>query len=333
MFKYLGVMLSRTGSLLQHVDYVAQRAKISAIQTSDLIRDLSITNLARMRCYYSAFVHAQFYGLELIPFSRGFLDQMTLARNTFVRRVFRLPPGTPTDSFYILFPSLHPALICLRQRFSFYKRALRHDLCCVPDALFFDTTVLLNRSCGWFYESFQFYKEIRPEAQLAEFDFAWDVEALLSLMMDDCCYSFSFVRASTISSLSFFRHSRSVNGLNGFRREFSALPSAYQHIVLAFATNQLRWCFLSRASPVCPLCRRSSWFWEHFLSCPFLTPALCSRALDLRSHRDHIQSARWKVVFREIAHVLLVWSFVLQTDVSVLLNYDVDVFRCMLREI
>jgi hypothetical protein len=332
-FNYLGVFLSSTGSLSQHVEIVSSRAKVSAIRTSDLIHDLSISNLERLRCYFNAFVRAQFYGLELIPFSRGFLDKVVAARNTFVRRVFRLPPGSPSDLFYVLFSSVHPALLCLRQRFSFFKRASRHDLHCVPDAFFFDATVLLDRSCGWFYESFQFYKEICHDARLSDFDFVRDVGNLLSITADEDMYSFSFVRASRTNCMSFFRLFSSVNALRGFRHSLGTLPLSYQHVVLAFSSNQLRWCFLSYASLTCPLCRRQSWSWEHFFSCPFLAPSLSSRGLDFSLFRSHVQASRWKVVFREIAHVLLVWSFVLRTDASVSLKYDVDLFRCMMREI
>jgi hypothetical protein len=332
-FRYLGVVLTKTGSFTQHLDLIVSRALAAVHRTSDLILDLAITDLGRMRCYYSAFVRAQFYGLELIPFTHDFISRFQLARSVFMRRVFRLPPGTPSDLFYILFPSLRPALVCLRQRFSFYKRVLRHDLICVPDALLFDATVLMGRSCGWFYESFCFYREVYPNARVSEFDFERDVGAVLSLVNDEDAYSFLIARESRGSSLSFFREITSARGLESFRRDFSLLSSPYQHIVLCFASNQIRWCFLSYVCRTCPLCKSSSWYWEHFLRCPALVQTLSSRNLSFALFRAHIQSSRWKVVFREIAHVLLVWSFALNADPTVTLSYDTDVFRCMIRDI
>jgi hypothetical protein len=121
---------------------------------------------------------------------------------------------------------------------------------CVIDALLFDATVLMSRSCGWFYESFCFYREICPSVRLSDFDFERDVGGqLLSLVNDEVwrserngflctsltsynashvwliSYSFSFIQASQGSSLSFFRVVTSAQGIESFRREFSLLPS------------------------------------------------------------------------------------------------------------
>jgi hypothetical protein len=157
VFRYLGVVLSRTGSLATHVSSVAQRARVAAISTTTLVCDLNICDLSRMRCYFNAFVRAQWYGLDLLPYSSHLLDLIQSSRNLYLRRIFRLPPSTASDLFYLLFPSYHPALICLRQRHTFFRRALRHDLQCVWDSFVFDANFLLNRCCGWFYDSFCFY--------------------------------------------------------------------------------------------------------------------------------------------------------------------------------
>jgi hypothetical protein len=117
--------------------------------------------------------------------------------------MFSLPPGTPTELFYILFPSFHPSLLCLQRRLSFFKRALKHDLRSVPDSFLFDVS-LMSRSCGWFFESFQFYQTICPLARISNFDFATDVPAILALVQSEEQFSFSFLRASTGSCLSFF---------------------------------------------------------------------------------------------------------------------------------
>jgi hypothetical protein len=67
VFRYLGVVLTRTGSLAAHVDLITQRARVSAIRTASLIHDLDIHDLTRMHCYFNAFVRAQWYGIELLP--------------------------------------------------------------------------------------------------------------------------------------------------------------------------------------------------------------------------------------------------------------------------
>jgi hypothetical protein len=57
------------------------------------------------------------------------------------------------------------------------------------------------------------------------------------------------------------------------------------------------------------------------------------RALSIASFREKVVSSRWKLVFGDIAHILLIWSFVLKADPSIILSYDLDVFRCLLNEV
>jgi hypothetical protein len=168
-------------------------------------------------------------------------------------------------------------------------------------------------------------------AGLKDFD-CRDVENVLSLVSDEDCYSFSSVRANRMNRLS-FGHVRSVSGMVSFRQEFSALLPPYQHIVLSFVSNQLCWSFLASPSCKCPLCLLCSWDWEHFFTCSFLSPSLVSRGLESSWFRSPVHQSRWKLVFEDIANVLLVWSFALQTDAAVSLSYSVDDFRRMLREI
>jgi hypothetical protein len=61
-------------------------------------------------------------------------------------------------------------------------------------------------------------------------------------------------------------------------------------------------------------------------------PTLVSRGLSFVSFRQYVQAGRWKTVFKNIAHVLLVWSFALKDGHSFTLCYDMDVFRCMVRD-
>jgi hypothetical protein len=164
---------------------------------------------------------------------------------------------------------------------------------------------------------------------LSDFDFARDVEALLSLVHDEESYSFAFVRSSSASSLSFFKLFRSVNSTTSFQLELSRLQSHFQHVILCFCSGQMRWTFLSRPSSRCPLCDASSWSWEHFFLCPRMSLILQSRGLLLSRFRERVISARWKRIFSDIAHFLLVWSFALNDDPAFTLSYDVDVFHCL----
>lgn len=327
-FRYLGVLISRVGSLKGHLELVTQRAKVSAQKTVDLVTQLQITSLARQKCYFLSFVQAQFYGLELLPYSSGLTSNFEQVRNLFLRQLFKLPPGTPSDLFYVLWPSFHPTILCLKRRLSFFQRGLRHDLPCVTTALMCELS-LLPRQCGWFHDSFLFYRFLCSDRRAQDFDFATDVPALLELIRTEELYSFSHVRASTGATMSFFRQVRHVVGLQIFRDEFGRLPSPYQHIFLCFATSQMRWTFLATPRRFCPLCA-ASWQWEHFFSCSEMSGVLAARGLSVSKLRCDVIDSRWAAVFSDVAHLLIVWSFALNRDPNLVLSYDVDVFRDML---
>jgi hypothetical protein len=326
-FRYLGVVISKFGVLNQQVECVYQRAQVSALKTVSLMHQLSINSLHRHGVYFLSFVQAQFYGIELFSFSQQFLNQLECTRNLFMRNLFRLPPGTPSELFYVLWPSFTPAALCLSRRLSFFRRALSHDLECVTAAFLHDAS-LLARSHGWFYDSFLFYRSICSASRLEEFDFARDVSALLDLFSSRELFSFTFVRASTGPAMSFFRLIRHPDGLVKFRAQLSLLPNHHQHVILCFASSQMRWCFLATPRRVCPFCGQS-WHWDHFFTCASVFPVLASRNLSLTKTRSDIYSSNWQVVFSDIAHVLLVWSFSLNADPNFVLSYDTDVFRSL----
>ncbi len=102
-------------------------------------------------------------------------------RNMYLRTLFNLPPGTPCELFYVLWPSYHPALLCLQRRLSFFNHGLKHQLVCVPSSFIINAS-LLTRSCGWFHDSFLFYQTFCPLGRLNSFDFARDIPALFALV-------------------------------------------------------------------------------------------------------------------------------------------------------
>jgi hypothetical protein len=328
-FRYLGVQLSRYGTLVDHVRSIHLKAQISAHKTVNLLHQLDITSLARHKCYFLSFIQSQYYGLELIPFSQAFLDNLVHTRNVFMRSLFKLPPGTPSELFYVLWPSFPPAAVCLSRRLSFFRRALSHDLACVTSAFMFDSTLLL-RSCGWFNDAFLFYRSICSSVRPGDFDFARDVPALFDLLQNEALFSFTLIRATTGPTMSFFRLTRHPDGLLKFREELSLLPNHHQHIILCFASSQLRWTFLSIPRRFCPLCG-SSWHWDHFFLCPHVGSVLSSRGLSLPKTRGDIFASNWRTVFGDVAHVLIVWSLLLNADPDLCLNYDTDVFRSLFR--
>jgi hypothetical protein len=55
-----------------------------------------------------------------------------------------------------------------------------------------------------------------------------------------------------------------------------------------------------------------------------------SRQLSLSKMRCDIAQSNWHSVFADIAHILLVWSFLLNRDPNLVLSYDVDVFRSIM---
>jgi hypothetical protein len=130
--------------------------------------------------------------------------------------------------------------------------------------------------------------------------------------------------------MSFFHTIRHPSGHASFRTLLSSLSRPHQHVTSCFCSNQLRWTFLSSPRHYCPLCP-SQWSWEHFFQCSAVSPLLSSRHLSLSDFRAKISLSSWKLVFSDIGHVLIVWSFVLNRNPTNVLNYDVDVFRTLMR--
>jgi hypothetical protein len=329
-FKYLGVLISQTGSLSQHGENCSQRARASALLTVDLLHRLTITDITRIKSYFLCFVQAQFYALEFLPPSA--LPQLEQIRNVFLRCLFKLPPGTPSDLFYILFPSYSPVVLCLKRRLSFFNRCLRHDLSCVSSSVLVDTVDLYSMACGWMHESFLLYKSIAPTINHAKFDFLSDLSSLQDIVSSEEAFAFEYIRASSSVCMSFFQLVPSSHGLRIFRKVLSQLELHFQHVILAFATSQLRWSFFQFPSQKCPLCFAASWYWDHFFVCPLMMPFLASRCIHLSSFRAAVKLSRWPFVFDVISNVLLCWHFALAGAQSHrVLQYDPDVFRSLSR--
>jgi hypothetical protein len=202
-FRYLGLHISPTGSLYNHLINVSHKAKISASLTVNLLHQLAIQDVSRIKTYFLSFVLAQFHGLELLPIS--VLDQIETTRNSFLRQFFRLPTGTPSDLFYVLFPAFTPAILCLQRRLAFFKRSLRHDLPCVTGSFILDATTNYKISCGWMYDSFLIYRSLYPHANPVTFDFLRDVSELLDQAVNEVNFSFVFIQKSKMVCMSFFQ--------------------------------------------------------------------------------------------------------------------------------
>ncbi len=329
-FRYLGVQISKLGSLSDHVNLIMQRSKVSMHKTVNLLRQLQITSLSRLHCYFLSFVQSQLYGLELIPYSASFLSRIESIRSLYLKFMFNLPPGTPSELFYVIWPSFHPALLCLQRRLTFFRRGLKHSLGGVTSSFMFNLS-MYNRNFGWFKDSFLFYQTICPPSRMTSFDFARDVPMLFEIVRNEEFYSFSYIRASTNVCMSFFREIRRADCLVSFREALGKLSHHHQHIILCFTSSQMRWTFLSSPRRLCPHCQ-SSWHWNHFFSCSHVSGVLLSRGLSLSKLRSDISSAEWFSVFADVAHVLIVWSFSLSDDPNISLSYDVDGFRSLLHQ-
>ncbi len=329
-FRYLGVQISNLCTFGGHVELILQRSKVSLHKTVNLLRQLQITSIPRLHCYFLSFVQAQFYGLEILPHTASLLTGIENTRNTYMKFMFNLPPGTPSELFYVIWPSFHPSLLCLQRRLTFFQRGLKHSLACVISSFMFNLS-LFSRNSGWFRDSFLFYQVICPHSRMTTFDFARDVPALFDVVRNEEFYSFSYVRASKNVCMSFFREVRRAEGLVKFREALSQLSHHHQHVILCFASSQMRWTFLSSPRRLCPHCT-SSWHWNHFFSCPHLSAVLSSRGLSLTKLRCDVSRADWNRVFVDIAHVLIVWSFSLNGDPNISLSYDVDCFRTLMHQ-
>ncbi len=165
-FSYLGVHVSQTGSLVDHGTPVAQRARVSALMTVNLLQKLAIHSIPRLKCYFLSFIQSQFYALKMLP-----LSILPKIGTLFLRNMFRLPPCTPSELFYVLFPSFTPAILCLRRRLAFFRRCLRHNLKCVTSSFLLDATNSYNMTCGWMHDSFLLFRSVETSAQYCKFDF------------------------------------------------------------------------------------------------------------------------------------------------------------------
>jgi hypothetical protein len=328
-FNYLGVQVSQTGSLADHTTAVAQRARVSALLTVNLLQKLSIYSLPRIKCYFLAFVQSQFYALEMLPLS--ILPLIEQIRNSFMRNMFKLPPGTPSELFYVLFPSYTPAILCLRRRLSFFRRCLRHNLQCVNSSFTLDAVDSYSMTCGWMHDSFLFFRSVVATSKHSNFDFLADVSNLIEISSSEDAFSFQFIRYSNSTCMSLFRLVPSPAGLSSFRSALSQLELPFQHVILSFSTSQMRWCFLSSPCRLCPLCYRASWSWEHFLACVVIRPFLLSRNISLVHFKGAVHRTEWRTVFSNIAEVLLCWHFALgPTLAHRTFSYEPDVFRSLL---
>ncbi len=309
-FKYLGVSIDEYGSIQPHVDLVSQKAMLSSKKTADILTNLAITDLNRLKCYFNAFVQAQFYAVEILPPSVS--SHIQQARSSFFRAIFKLPRNTPNDLFYAIFPSFTPEILCLKRRLTFFRRALRHDLACVPAGLIFDLMVMYKRTCGWLYESFLFHRSIKSSISFANFDFEDDVQRLIDLLLSESTFSYHYILHSSGDCLSFFRLFPSEKASHLFRRALSQLHHSEQHVVLCFASSQLRWTMTTPSCVSCPLCYRAPWLWEHFLLCPVLASSLASRGINFDSFKHAILTSSWEEVFSTVANLLLVWHFAIR---------------------
>jgi hypothetical protein len=158
----------------------AQRARVSALLTIDILHRLRITNIAQIKSYFLCFVQAQFYGLEFLP--PAILTHIDQVQNTFMRSLFKLPPGTRSELFYVLFPAYSAVILCLKRRLSFFQRCLRHTLPCVTSSVLVDAMDLYPVSCGWMHESFLLYKAVDPNAKHTKFDFLSDLSSLQEIV-------------------------------------------------------------------------------------------------------------------------------------------------------
>jgi hypothetical protein len=329
-FKYLGVQVSQTGSLVDHCSSITQRARVAAHLTSDLLHRLNIIDIARMKLYFLCFVQAQFYGLELLP--SAILTQLEQIRNLFMRRIFSLPRGIPSELFFVLFPSYTPSVLCLRRRLAFFRRLLRHNLSCVTTSALVDVVELYSMSCGWMHESFLIYKSVCPAANHSRFDFLEEVSSFQDIISTEEAFSFEYIRNSSSVCMSLFRLVPSSHGLRNFRLSLGKLEHSFQHVILTFSCSQLRWCFFPSPCQTCPLCQKKSWYWEHFLACPLIVPLLSSRRISLIDFCSTVKAGNWPRVFDIIANVLLCWHFALATVPGHRVSqYNPDVFRSLSR--
>ncbi len=141
-------------------------------------------------------------------------------------------------------------------------------------------------------------------------------------------FSFSFICASTGPAMSFFRLVRHPVGLVKFREQLSQLQNHEQHVILCFASNQMRWCFLS-----CPgVCVRTvvSLGIGSIFSLVGIFFKFCLLETSCFPRPGATSLLPTGGSFSDISHVLLVWSFSLNADPDLALNYDADVFCSLL---
>ena len=63
----------------------------------NILRQVIIQSIPRLRVYFFSFLLAQLYGLQLLPFPESLITRNTSLRNLYLRTISRLRHRTPSD--------------------------------------------------------------------------------------------------------------------------------------------------------------------------------------------------------------------------------------------
>ncbi len=304
LFKYLGVMITASGSLCLHQKAVAAKARVAAREVSGLFRSLGIRNLTRLRTYLQSFVDGQFYALELLPLPTA-LD-IERARKTFLCETFNLPSCTAKNLVYAIFPVAPAVFLLAKRRQAFLCRAQEHDLDQVKEAFLFDMAVLYPSQYSWTAQSIVILNEIGVDVDLRSTNLITCFERATEVMQDVELLCFRHIAASEERTLSFFRLFPTVEVASDFRSFLSTQPDAVQDFLLLFLSSGLRWRFFEQSSrgTRCPLCRQDFWSWEHF----FLCPRQSRRDRHYSGFLTRVASCDWRGLALDCCHCVTRWE-------------------------
>ena len=312
-FKYLGILMTTDLKMGTHVAASEEKARLAALETSNLLRLLEIQEFRKLRMYYLAFVDSQFYGRELFPVQA--IRGMKRARSLFLSSMFNLTKSFPSIIVNFVLDLYSVEFSLLKARFYFRKRLMDHDVPMARDALKCVETDLAENRTGWLHESFVLFKEIFPETRARDFDFVRDVGDFLDDFPPCTEMNLEILqkRAESDEKLMFFSFFMSADDAQFFLSMLAKQSVEIVRLILLFISSEIRFRICLHHMPHCPFCPGMEFLFGHFFNCQRIMSLLSPKFISLTVVKYHVVNCEWISLFRLLGDTLLHWAVVLPT--------------------
>jgi hypothetical protein len=298
-FKYLGIFFDISTRNDAHVAVCSTRARQAAIQIGRLCRQLEVVNFSRLRTYFFSFVVSQFHGYQMVTFPNELYESALML---FFRTCFSLPVGFPRAIFYYFAGALEFEAQQILGRFRFFQKHARTRG--FMRSVFFEDRrlFLMNQPC-WSRDFMHLYEDFLPGRAFSELDLFDPHEDLRALLETESSERRD-ARLSLMPSGVLFRSLVPYRVMPSFLRELSARSFEEVRLVLIFFANMFRFCFLSRATDVCPLCL-GRFISEHIFDCPEIQSTM---PLRIDGWRDLAFGQEWRDFLDLFFIVCFMWT-------------------------